>query len=87
MADEKETGKKETGTKSGTQRKATDADVQIPEESVYTVEDFLAARTTVFGKRVRPECIIAAFKIAGKTETTVSEAKKIVNDFRNKEVK
>ena len=44
-------------------------------------------RSKVFGKDVRKECVVAAFRYAGKKEATKEEAKKIVVGFLKKEVK
>lgn len=56
------------------------------QEPVYTVDEFVSAAKKVFGN-VRRECIVAAFKLAGRDTATVKEAQKIVNDFCKKEVK
>ena len=56
-------------------------------ESVYGVAELAANAEVVFGKTVRSECVVAAFKAAGKTSATKAEAQKIVNDFLKKEVK
>lgn len=54
-------------------------------EPTYTVAEFVAAPSTLDVQS--PDLIRAAFKQAGKEEATVTEAKKIVNDFKKKEVK
>jgi hypothetical protein len=41
----------------------------------------------VFGKKVMPECVLAAFRVAGITKATKTQAAKIVKDFMTKEVK
>lgn len=51
----------------------------------YKVKELTEAAETLFG--VKPECVTAAFSIAGKEEATEQEAKRIVKDFMNKEVK
>ena len=56
-------------------------------ESVYEVSELAKYADKVFGQDVRSECVIAAFKFAGKTEATKLEAKKIVESFLKKEVK
>ena len=53
--------------------------------STYTVEEFMAVPNSVGVSS--PDLIKAAFKIAGKEKATVEEAKKIVEKFKNKEVK
>jgi anti-sigma regulatory factor (Ser/Thr protein kinase) len=53
-------------------------------ESVYAVSE-LAANAKIFGER--PECVTAALRFAGKATCTVSEAKKIVEEFMKREVK
>jgi len=58
--------------------------IQEPE---YTAEELAAASEKVFGKKVLPECVIAAFRVAGVKKATKAEAAKIVKDFMTKEVK
>ena len=55
------------------------------QESVYSVNELAANARKIFG--TRQECVAAALKASGKTECTVSEAKKIVEKFLKKEVK
>lgn len=55
-------------------------------ESVYGVNELANYAEKVFGANVRSECVVAAFKFAGKTEATKTEAKKIVDSFMKKEV-
>lgn len=57
---------------------------KIP-ELVYSVEEFQKMAQTIFN--CQPECVKAAFMVAQKTTATEPEAKKIVSDFMNKEVK
>ncbi len=57
--------------------------IQEPE---YTAEE-LAAASELFGKKVMPECVIAAFRVAGVEKATKTEAAKIVKNFMTKEVK
>lgn len=54
-------------------------------EPTYTVAEFVAAPSTLDVQS--PDLIRAAFKQAGKEEATIAEAKKIVNEFKTKEVK
>lgn len=54
-------------------------------ESLYSVKELANNANKLFG--TRSECVIAAFKSAGKTEATKPEAKKIVEGFLKKEVK
>lgn len=68
--------KKTTGTKETTQKT----------ESFYSVEELASCSKKVFGKEIRSECVIAAFRNAGKTSATTEEAKKIVLGFLSKEV-
>lgn len=53
-------------------------------ESVYTASELAENAKVLFN--VRQECVVAALKAAGKDTATVSNAKKIVADFMNKEV-
>jgi len=66
--------------------KVADRKTAGKEEPVYTLEEFLSAGTSVFGRETRQECIVAAFRLAKKTEATINEAKKLVNEFCKKEV-
>lgn len=54
-------------------------------ELFYSVEEFQKMAQTIF--HCQPECVKAALLVAKKTTATETEAKKIVNDFMNKEVK
>lgn len=55
-----------------------------PTESVYTAEE-LAANYKVFN--TSREIVVVALRIAGIKVTTFEGAKKIINEFKNKEVK
>jgi phage-related baseplate assembly protein len=57
------------------------------QEAEYTVEELAAAAETVVGKGTMPECVIAAFRVAGVEKATKTEAKKIVTKYLTKEVK
>lgn len=59
--------------------------MKVTQESVYPVKELAANARKIFG--TRQECVIAALKVSGKSECTVSEAKKIVEKFLSKEVK
>lgn len=63
------------------------AEKKTSTESVYDVNELAKYAEKVFGPEIRSECVVAAFKIAGKTEATRPEAKKIVESFMKKEVK
>ncbi len=52
--------------------------------STYSVEEIAAASYKLM--KVPKECVIAAFKVAGKTEATVAEAKTIVRNFMERKV-
>lgn len=55
--------------------------------STYTVDEFVKAADSVFGKHYSPDIIRAAMKVAGKKVATKEEAKKIISEFAEKEVK
>ena len=63
------------------------AEKKTSTESVYDVNELAKYAEKVFGPEVRSECVVAAFKFAGKTEATRPEAKTIVESFMKKEVK
>jgi hypothetical protein len=67
-------------------KKTRSEEPTIP-ESEYTAEELAAASEKVFGKKVMPECVIAAFRVAGVEKATKTEAAKIVKNFMTKEVK
>lgn len=69
-----EAEKKQTGTQK-TEQKVL---------SVYSVSDLAANARKIFN--TRQECVVAALRIDGKSEYTVSEAKEIVEKFLKKEV-
>lgn len=54
-------------------------------EPTYTVSEFAQSPAVLDVKS--PDIIRAAFANAGKKEATVEDAKKIVKEFKNKEVK
>lgn len=56
-----------------------------PIEEVYTAEEFYRAARTLWG--VAPELVRAALRCKGVTKCTKEEARKIVEEFKNKEVK
>lgn len=65
---------------------AKEKDTGEPErKAVYTIEELLAASETAL--HVPRECAAAAFKIRGKKELSLSEAKSIVEKFMKSEVK
>lgn len=61
----------------------TDVAVQAS-ESVYSAEE-LAKNYKVFGTSY--EIVAVALRLAGKTAATVTEAQKIIDKFKSKEVK
>lgn len=56
-------------------------------EAEYSAAEFAASASSVFDKGATPDCVIAAFRMAGVTKTTKSKAKEIVSKFLQKEVK
>lgn len=75
MAEEKKTAVNQTSA----------APAKKTAESVYSVQELTAANEKVFG--VKKECVVAALKENGKDKLTLTEAKRIVNDFLKREVK
>jgi hypothetical protein len=55
-------------------------------EPEYTVEEFAAGAGTIFDEAVSPDIVTAALRVAGVKKTTKSEAKKIIDKFKTKEV-
>lgn len=68
-------------------KKTNSAEPMTIPEPEYTAEELAAASEKVFGKKVMPECVLAAFRVAGITKATKTQAAKIVKDFMTKEVK
>lgn len=75
--------------------KTTDAPVESPQavkkegvaaeaESVYSVDELTKAAGTL---GAMPDIVKTALRMEGVTETTVSEAKRIVAKFKKKEVR
>ena len=54
-------------------------------EPEYTVAELAANSKAVFG--AMPECVIAAFRVAGVEKATKTKANDIVTKFMTKEVK
>lgn len=63
----------------------TTADAVKATSPTYTVDEFAAAPKSL--EVNSPDLIRAAFKVAGKVEATVEEAKRIVSSFKKKGVK
>lgn len=59
----------------------------IEVEAEYTVQELAAASQILFGGEVMPECVIAAFRVAGIEKATKEEAEKIVTKYLTKEVR
>lgn len=55
------------------------------QEDVYTMEEFAQNAAELFG--ARKEIVIAAFRDKNVTKCTKEEAKKIVEEFKKREVK
>lgn len=72
------TKQNETKTSTGT----VDKSIVSP---TYTVDEFANAPASVGAKS--PDIVRAALATAGKKSATIEEAKKIVEKFKNKEVK
>lgn len=75
-----ETAEQQTETQQTTSKAS-----KAPQESVYSVNELAANARKLF--ETRQECVVAALRAAGKSECTVSEAKKIVEKFLKKEVR
>lgn len=69
--------------KAKTEPKKSAKSVKEP-ESVYSAKE-LAENHKVFGTSY--EIVDVSLRLAGKKTATLKEAQKIVNDFKNKEVK
>lgn len=55
-------------------------------ESEYAVEEFAAGSDTIFGEAVSPDIVTAALRTAGVKKITKSAARKIIENFKTKEV-
>lgn len=55
------------------------------EGSVYPASELTQAAEKAFG--TSKDCVAAALKYAGKSEATISEAKKIINSYIKTEVR
>lgn len=70
--------------KSVTDAKSKTAEETKPQESVYTAAELTNAHK-IFN--TSHEIVAVALKLAGKEKATVTEAKAIIEEFKNKEVK
>lgn len=66
--------------------KAVQANVER-QEAEYSAAEFAASTSSIFEKGATPDCVIAAFRMAGVEKATKSKAKEIVTKFLQKEVK
>ena len=66
---------------------AAKKEAEVIQEPEYTVEEFAANPSAVFGEAISPDIVTAALRVAGVKKTTKSAAKTIINKFRSKEVK
>lgn len=80
-----ETAEKQETTQTQETTEKLQEKLKSVKESVYSVKELSANSKKLFD--TRQECVAAALKAAGKTECTVSEARKIVEKFLKKEVK
>lgn len=53
-------------------------------DSIYTLTELVAASGRLFG--CGPDCVVAAFREAGKNGASISEAKQMVQKFLRKEI-
>lgn len=60
---------------------------QSDQGAEYTAAEIAAAVSSVFKKDMLPDCVIAAFRVAGLTKATKDNAKEIVEKFMKREVK
>ena len=67
------------------QEQTSNKEQKTKQESTYSVNELAANAGKIF--KTRQECVAAALKAVGKTECTVTEAKKIVEKFMKREVK
>lgn len=58
----------------------------VEEEVKYSVNEFASAAEAVFGKGTSPDTVRAALRVAGLTQATKTQAKKLVSAFAKKEV-
>ena len=56
-----------------------------PAEELFEVSEIISASKKLFGWQ--PECTYAALKPLGKDRMTLSEVRRIVEEFRRKEIK
>lgn len=66
---------------------ATATAAKEPAEAVYAAVEFAGNAARLFGEKATADLVIAAFRLEGKENATLSEAKGIVEKFMNKEVK
>lgn len=59
-------------------------EIPVARESVYTADDLI---TNFKAFNTSREIVVVALRMAGKKQATFDEAKKIIETFKNKEVK
>lgn len=84
MATTKATETKETETKTVETKETTAPKTAPVQATKYTVDELCAASKRAFG--VDSIIAVAALKTDGKDAYSEAEAKKIIDNFRNKEV-
>lgn len=60
---------------------------QKPAEAVYMAAEFAQNAARLFGDRATADIVTAAFKVAGRRNATLTEARCLVEQFMNKEVR
>lgn len=76
--------KKEKDTEQKQQEIKETKPKQDMKKQEYTVEEFAQQSKSLF--QTQPECVVAAFEIAGVKKATEEQAKKIVKSFLEMEV-
>lgn len=80
---------KKTDTPEGTvpETVKTEAVPQTPVEAVYTAAEFARNAARLFGDRATADIVTAAFRVNGKETATLTEARRLVEQFMSKEVR
>ena len=60
---------------------------QKPAEAVYMAAEFAQNAARLFGHRATADIVTAAFRVNGKETATLTEARRLVEQFMSKEVR
>lgn len=84
MSNTKETTKETKENNYNAPKETAKVEKKETNSAVYPAEELASCAKEVFG--TKPECVLTALQLEGVKESTVDDAKKIVENFLKKEV-